>query len=486
MTQPRNKEQTGSLCVPCLVNGEAIIQPPEANFPVVSAKTQKVIHYGQSATTEIAIRAVESARDTFVTYKKTPAHERRRLLLRAAELFENKIEEGMARQIKETSCDEHWATFNATNMSVFCRAIAVAVESAVTGSLPPTHSGVPQLVIKEAVGPVLVVVPWNGALILCVRAVACALAAGCTVVLKASELCPWTHQLVVDTFLEAGFPPGSINMIMADRSAGPQITEATIAHPAIRKVEFIGSTAVGKAVGVMAAKHLKPLIMELGDQSPAIVLDDADLEKAAELCLRGSMLLHGQVCFTTERIIVQAAVKDKFLDLLVAAFKKLPDAGTAVSIASAEKAKAAVDDAIRRGAKFLCGSSDLIEPASLAPSILTDVPADSILSTEEGFGPTVFVTTVGTDDEAIAEANSRDGGLSASIFTGNFERGWNMAKELEFGQVQLNQMTNHAEPGGPLPGWKGSGWGSHAGRYGIELFLQDKTVFFYPSGSLNK
>jgi acyl-CoA reductase-like NAD-dependent aldehyde dehydrogenase len=232
---------------------------------------------------------------------------------------------------------------------------------------------------------------------------------------------------------------------MADRSAGPQVTEAVIAHPALRKIEFIGSATVGKVIGAMAAKHLKPILMELGDQSPAIVLDDADLAKAAQQCAQGCMAYHGQVCFSTERVIVQASIKDKFIPLLTAAVRAMPDAGLAISNASAEKAKAAVDDAVRRGAKLLCGSSELLGPASLTPSILTDVDRDSILSTSEGFGPMMFVDFVDNDEEAIAEANSREGGLSSSIFTGSFERGWNMAKRLDFGQVSLNRMTLNAD-----------------------------------------
>jgi acyl-CoA reductase-like NAD-dependent aldehyde dehydrogenase len=135
---------------------------------------------------------------------------------------------------------------------------------------------------------VLLIQPWNGAVVLCVRGIANALTAGCAVILTASELCPWTHQFVARTFQEARFPPGAVKMIMADRPSGADITEAVIAHPALRKIEFIGSAAVGRSIGAVAAKHLKPVLLELGDQSPAIVLDDADLGHAAKLCVRGA------------------------------------------------------------------------------------------------------------------------------------------------------------------------------------------------------
>lgn len=232
---------------------------------------------------------------------------------------------------------------------------------------------------------------------------------------------------------------------MADRKAGPEITETIIANPAIRKVEFIGSAAVGRIIGSVSAKHLKPILMELGDQSPAIVLDDADLQKAAQLCAQGAMAHQGQVCFSTERIIVQSSVVEKFNQLLVEAVSKIPGANTAITQAAAEKSKTAIDAAVAEGAKFLYGSSDMVGPASVASSILTNVSKKSAISTGEAFAPTAFVMAVETEEEAIEEANSRIGGLSASVFTSSYERGLKMARELEFGGVQINNMTLFAE-----------------------------------------
>ena len=234
-------------------------------------------------------------------------------------------------------------------------------------------------------------------------------------------------------------------MIMADRSAGAAVTEAVIAHDALRKIEFIGSVAVGKSIGSVAAKHLKPILMELGDQSPAIVLDDADLSNAAKLCARGATMHHGQVCFSTERIIVQSSVHDEFARLLVAAVQEISPTAIAISNSHAEKAKATIDDAIRGGAKFLSGNGEMTGPASIAPSILTEVGRNSLLSSSEAFAPTAFLVAVGSDEEAVVEANSRLGGLSASVFTGSYERGLLVSRELEFGMVQVNNMTLFAE-----------------------------------------
>jgi acyl-CoA reductase-like NAD-dependent aldehyde dehydrogenase len=300
--------------------------------------------------------------------------------------------------------------------------------------------------------------------------------------LKASELCPWTHYFLVETFLEAGFPPGSVNMIMSERTEAPAVTEAIVSHPSLAKIEFIGSAPVGKQIGAVAAKYLKPVIMELGDQSPLIVLDDADLEKAARDAIAGCVACHGQLCFGTERIIVQRGVKDKFYDLLRAALANAPPMGAAVTKFYAERAKGWVDEAVQKGAEFLAGKSEWTGPASFTPSILINLPKDCYLYDNEGFCPTMFVVEVDTDEEAIVEANSRDGGLSASVYTTNWERGLNMSKSLDFGNVQINLQTNQVEATGPVTGWKASGYGSGFGRYSIEEFIHLKTVAFGPTG----
>lgn len=159
MATPLTKDANGQLCVPCLIQGKQIIQPADANFPVTSARTQEVLHHGQTATIDIAIQAVESAAATFKTYRKTRADERRELLLKAADLFDSRAKEAMDRQMSETSCDEHWAQFNISSTSSMIRETATAIRAALTGELPPTHSGVPQLVYKEPVGPVLIIAP---------------------------------------------------------------------------------------------------------------------------------------------------------------------------------------------------------------------------------------------------------------------------------------------------------------------------------------
>lgn len=438
-------DDAGQACVPNMVDGLDVLLPSSASFAVRSSREDTIVHYGQTATPEVANRAVDAALATFVTYRRTAVKERRRLLLRAAELFEANAEEAARRQMRETSCVAEWAKFTSMQTSTFCREVEANVAQAVKGEIQPSYFGYTHLVFKEPIGPVLLIPPWNASVVLCVRGIANALAAGCTVVLKASELCPWTHQFVVRTFHEAGFPPGAVNMVMSDRPYAAATTETLISHPGVRKIEFIGSEAVGKQIGMMAAKHLKPVVMELGDQSPAIVLDDADIERASQLCAKGISLHHGQVCFSTERIIVHAAVQGAFLRALGEEMKKLPTDAVAVSKSHAEKSKAALDAAIKGGAKYLIGDGEMTHSAAIKPSVLTNVDRDCALSRGEAFSPTAFLVTVHSDEEAIAEANSRSGGLSAAIFTSNQERALRIARELEFGMINVNNMTLFAE-----------------------------------------
>ncbi|RSM07650.1 hypothetical protein CDV31_008543 [Fusarium ambrosium] len=220
--------------------------------------------------------------------------------------------------------------------------------------------------------------------------------------------------------------------------------------------------------------------MELGDQSPFIVLDDADLFKAAHACVQGATLLHGQVCFSTERIIVVSSIKDRFYSLLEEAIDALPSPGFAVSNTFADKAYVAAQNVLSRGATLVAGSSQRLGPASISPNILADVPRGSILSSQEGFAPTAFVVEVENDEEAIAEANSREGGMSAAIFMNSQERAIALAKELEFGMVQINDMTLAIKPSikESATCTKGSGWGCAGGKYGIEQFIHYKAMSF--------
>lgn len=441
---PLTKYTQGRSVVPIIINNEEDKINERLLHPVTRSATGEVVHYFSGADQSTCDRACEAAWQAFRHWRRAPVARRRDLLLKVAELFEQRADDLVEAQIKETSCVEPWARNNVLLATNYIREFAACVSS-VKGVIPPTDKpDTMTFVYKEAIGPILVIPPWNAAVILSSRAISSAIVTGCTVVLKASELSPLTHSIISDIFREAGCPPGVLNTLQARREDAAAVTESLIANERIRKVEFIGSAAVGRIIGATAAKHLKPVLMELGGKCPAIVLDDADLPKAATLCAKGALLHHGQICFGTERIIVQRSVADKFIELLIEQVKTTPG-GTAVTEQIAQNALSILQDAKDKGAKFLLGDAELAGKNAVKPALVLIDSKASVeqyrIVDEETFGPSASVYIVENDDEAIEIANRSAYGLNATIHTKNLERAINMGRELEYGQVHANSSS---------------------------------------------
>ncbi|KAF2194261.1 ALDH-like protein [Zopfia rhizophila CBS 207.26] len=477
--------------VPLWINGSSQPLKNDTFFPITSSLQSKTLHHAVSASPTSSIAACDAASTAFTTWRETSPAYRRNLLLKAADILDMRAEEIAGSQVSETSCPPPFAGFNIKMGTVYVRGIAAAT-SEIRGTVPQrTTSGNGEevggltVMVREPVGVVLVIPPWNGAVILPLRAISMALAAGCTLVVKASELCPRTHHHLVECFEEAGIPAGVINIIQARREDAAPVVEAIVSHKAVRKVDFIGSAAVGSKIGQVCAKYLKPILMELGGKGPAVVLEDADLRKAAGLCAMGAVLHHGQLCFSTERIIVHKSVYETFTELLVAAMQKIPEAGNAVTEQSAIHAYDVLVDAQEKGARFLLGGPEYVSKTSLKPTIVTDVKRNARIWDEETFGPSVTVYVAENDNDAIEKANDSAYGLSAAVHSTNWEHAYNVAKYLEYGQVQINNMTCIDSAGSPVRGLKGSGWGQSNSIWGINEFSIEKTIAFHPSAESN-
>lgn len=268
------------------------------------------------------------------------------------------------------------------------------------------------------------------------------IAVGCTVVFKASEICPRTHHLLREIWTKAGLPKGVLNVIQTARADAAATTEALIAHQAIRKIEFIGSRAVGNKICEMAAKYTKPVLLELGGKGPAIVLEDADLKRAAHECLAGALAHHGQVCMSTERILVQASILESFKEHLKKAVNDFSDVGHAASLNFAKSANQKLEDAESKGATFLIGGPGMsLKSGGLKPTIVLGVTKDMDMFDEETFGPSASLYPFEDDEEAITIANQSTYGLNAAIHTKDLMKGIKMARRLEVGQVHINNMT---------------------------------------------
>jgi acyl-CoA reductase-like NAD-dependent aldehyde dehydrogenase len=449
--------------------------------PVHSAIQGEAVHQYVAASPEDAKLAVDAASAAFASWSTISYDIKRAMLLRAADILAARAEDLIASQVAETSCSDFHAQLNVNFGAEIVREVASAITAAHTGSVPPIPAaGALGLTIKQPIGPVLIIPPWNSAVVLAIRGMASALAAGCTIVLKASELCPLTHSLLVECFEAAGVPKGVINQIQTSREYASAVTEAVIGDERIRKIEFIGSAAVGRNIAQIAGKYLKPVLMELGGKSPAIVLEDADLPKAAKTVAAGAFLHHGQICCSTERVIVLKEVAEKFAGLLKDEVLNSysMSAGNAVSMKVAAHAKEFVDDAVRRGAEYLVGNNSFLDDIeiSVEPTVVRNIPAEALIRDEETFGPSLSFYVVDSENQAVELANRSAYGLTASIFTKDTMKALELAKQLDYGTIAVNNMTLYDHATLPIKGVKASGWGSNNGHWGIEEFLVEKTV----------
>jgi len=335
------------------------------------------------------------------------------------------------------------------------------------------------MAIREPAGVVLGIAPWNAPVILGVRALATPLACGNAVVFKASELCPRTHGLIVEALAEAGLPEGLVQLVTNAPQDAADVVGALIDHPAIRRVNFTGSTAVGRIVAMRAAQNLKPCVLGLGGKAPLVVLDDADLDETVKAAAFGAFFNQGQICMSTERIIVVDAVADAFLEKFAAKVRMLtagdPRQGAAplgavVDIKTADKLKGLIDDAVAKGAKVIAAGepNGVLVPAH----VVADVSAGMSLYSEESFGPVVAVIRAKDEADAIRIANDSEYGLSAAVFTGDAARGLKVARQIRSGICHVNGPTVHDEAQMPFGGVGASGYGRFGGKAGIAEFTE--------------
>ena len=279
----------------------------------------------------------------------------------------------------------------------------------------------------------------NAPLILGFRAVSYALAAGNTCILKGSELSPRCFWCIGSIFTEAGLPDGVLNVIFHRPQDAPEVTSALIEHPFVKKINFTGSTATGSIIATQAGKFLKPVLMELGGKAPAIVLKDANIEKAAADCAQGAFGHSGQICMSTERILVHSSIAEKFREALKIAMEKTygnqSPAPILVNAPPVQKNKKLVEQALSKGAKILTGDINAKEHSDtrMRPIIVDSVTKDMDIYQIESFGPTVSLIVVESEEEAIEIANDTEYGLSSAVFTQDLAAGLRVAKQIETG-----------------------------------------------------
>lgn len=436
-----------------------------------------------AATADDARAAVDAASRAFTMWSQTGPGERRSLLIKAAQALEARAADFTVAMAAETGASAIWAGFN-VHLAAEMLLEAAALTTQIAGEVIPSNvPGNLAMAVCQPAGVVLGIAPWNAPVILGVRAIATPLACGNTVVLKGSELCPATHGLIIQALQDAGFPKGVVNFVTnAPQDAG-EVVEAMIAHPAVRRVNFTGSTHVGRIIAGHCAQHLKRSVLELGGKAPMLVLDDAVLDAAVNAAAFGAFANSGQICMSTERIVVDVRIADAFVAKLAAKVQSLPLGdprlgpvvlGSVVDMAAVHRCNALIDDALAKGAKLVCGGK---ATNTLMPATLLDfVTPDMRIYHEETFAPVKAIVRVDGEDAAVACANDNQFGLASAVFTADMARGWRVAQRIESGICHINGPTVHDEAQMPFGGVKGSGWGRFGGRAGIDAFSEIRWI----------
>lgn len=462
-----------------LINGELTQATTGETFTRANPLDGMPATVAPAATVNDAKAAVDAAAAAFSDWSKRGPGERRTLLTIAARALEARGAEIAAAMAAETGASAVWAGFN-VHLAVEMLLEAAALTTQVSGEVIPSDvPGNLSMAVRQPAGVVLGIAPWNAPVILGVRAIAVPLACGNTVVLKGSELCPATHGLIIQALQEAGLPKGVVNFVTNAPADAADVVEAMIAHPAVKRVNFTGSTHIGRIIAGTCAKYLKPSVLELGGKAPLLVLDDADLDAAVNGAAFGAFANSGQICMSTERIIVDERVADDFVARLVEKARSLPLGdprkgptvlGSVVDVSTVRRCNELIDDAVEKGAKIVCGGKT---ESTLMPATLIDnVTPEMRIFGEETFGPVKAIVRVRGEDEAVACANNNAFGLSAAVFTRDAARGWRVAQRIESGICHINGPTVHDEAQMPFGGVKGSGWGRFGGRAGIEAFSE--------------
>ena len=462
-----------------LIDGKHIQAGNGATFERRNPLDGSVATTAPAATAADAVAAVDAAARAFPAWSATGPSERRALLMKAAHALEAKADAFALAVAAETGGSALWAGFN-VHLAAGMLLEAAALTTQISGEVIPSDvPGSLAMAVRQPAGVVLGMAPWNAPIILGVRAVAVPLACGNTVVMKGSELCPATHGLIVEALQDAGLPPGVVNFVTNAPSDAPLVVEAMVAHPAVRRVNFTGSTRVGKIIASMCAKYLKPVVLELGGKAPLVILDDADIDAAVNAAAFGAFANSGQICMSTERIIVDSKVADEFVSRLATKAKGLPLGdprkgpvvlGSVVDMTTVERCNALIDDALAKGAKLVCGGK---ADSTLMPATLLDhVTRDMRIFTQESFGPVKPIVRVNGLDEAIACANDSEYGLSAAVFGRDVGRAMNVAGRIQSGICHVNGPTVHDEAQMPFGGVKASGYGRFGGKAGIHEFTE--------------
>ncbi|KQZ78579.1 aldehyde dehydrogenase [Pseudomonas sp. Root562] len=477
------------MTVQIVIDNQKLDASNGKTFLRIDPLSAATVSVGAACSVEDAIRAAESSQRAFQTWSKTGPTERRRILLAAADALESKMAQFCSVMAEEIGASQLWAQFNVGASANLLREAAALTTQIKGETIPTDKPGALSMTLRQPVGAVLSIVPWNGPVILGARAIAYPLACGNTVIFKGSESSPRTHALLAEAFYDAGLPAGVLNFLISAPEDASAVTEALVAHDVVRRVNFTGSTKVGRMIAQTCASHLKRCLLELGGKAPFVVLDDADIDGAVNAAVFGAFLYQGQICMSTERFVVDEAVAEQFVSRFAERVKSLETGvpstspscviGPMIGQGSVQRINHLLDDAIGKGAVIVAGG--LAENALMGPTLVDRVTREMSIYDEETFGPVTTIVRVKGAEQALEVANDTAYGLSSSIFSRDVTRALELAGRLDAGCVHINGATVQNEPQAPYGGMKKSGYGRFDGSAVIEEFTEVKWVTVEPS-----
>lgn len=447
----------------------------ERKNPVNGATASKA-SAGNAKDVDLAVQAAAAA---FETWSATGPTARRAVLNKAADILEARAPDFIRIGQAETGGTAPWFGFN-TMLGARILREAAAMTTQIKGEIIPSDKpGTVSMGTRQPIGVLVGMAPWNAPIILGVRCFAMPIACGNTVVMKASEKCPGLHRLIGDCMVEAGLPKGVLNIVTHAAEDAPEVVNALIDHPQVRRINFTGSTRVGRIIAERSARHLKPCLLELGGKAPLVILDDADIAAAVNAASFGAFMNQGQICMSTEKVIVDDRIADDFARAFAAKARSMtvgaPDGqvhlGSVVDRDTVDHVARLIADALSKGADLIAGGAP--ETGTIMPATIVDRVTDKMdLFSAESFGPVTAMIRARDTDHAIALANDTDYGLSAAVFGRDIGRAMKVAQRIQSGICHINGPTVGDEAQMPFGGTKASGYGRFGGTAAIAEFTE--------------
>jgi acyl-CoA reductase-like NAD-dependent aldehyde dehydrogenase len=448
-------------------------------FDRISPLTNQVVSSALAMKASDIPAIAAKAAAAFPAWSATGPNARRAVLMKAAAALEARADDFVEAMMGEIGATKGWALFN-LSLAVGMVREAAAITTQISGEVIPSDKpGCLAMALKEPVGVILGIAPWNAPIILGVRAIAVPLACGNSVILKASETCPRTHALIIEAFADAGFPEGTVNVVTNAPEDAADVVGALIDAPEVKRINFTGSTNVGKIIAKRAAEHLKPCLLELGGKAPLIVLEDADLDEAVKAAAFGAFMNQGQICMSTERIIVVDSIAEAFAEKFGAKAKAMPTGdpregtaplGAVIDQKTVRHVNALIEDALANGATLRAGG--VADDVLMSATVLDGVTAEMNIYRDESFGPVVAIIRAKNEEDALRIANDSAYGLSAAIFSRDIPRALGIARRINSGICHVNGPTVHDEAQMPFGGVGASGYGRFGGKAGIDSFTE--------------